>query len=98
MRAWVVASLVILAGCAGVDQAAKEAREMRGRPIQDAIARYGYPTDQREIAGDTVYSWRTDYGALQVVPCTLRLVVGTDGKVKHSEVAGSDNACANFVR
>ena len=55
-RIWVLAVCGLLAGCAGkmID---KGLTSMMGQPLSAAIAKLGVPTDEREIAGQKVYTW-----------------------------------------
>jgi hypothetical protein len=88
---------LLVGACAGVDQLGDRAGALRGHSIKDAIARYGYPTDQKQIAGDTAYIWKTDTGGYGMVPCTLRFITGPDDVIKAADVIGSDKACGYWA-
>ena len=75
---WRVLPVILLSACAA-DPIGPGLQALQGRSIQTAIEYLGYPDNQQEIVGDTVYSWvdegiytdtypitGTDYGRFEV--------------------------------
>jgi hypothetical protein len=100
MKRAVVLSLVLIAmvGCSPFDQIGKDLEAMKGKTITDAVKLYGYPQDQKSIAGNTVYIWKNEYApASGYTPCVLRLIAGPDGRIKGGDVNGSNGTCRAFT-
>ncbi len=71
---------------------------MIGQRASIAIAKLGYPTDQREIAGQKVYIWSTNrYVNGTSFGCTIRVIVDSDEIIKSSDAEGSEGGCAQFA-
>jgi predicted small secreted protein len=89
---------VALAGCSPFDQIGKDLGTLKGKTLADAIKVYGYPQDQKTIAGDTVYIWKNEYAPTSgYAPCVLRLIAGPDGRIKAGDVNGSNGTCRAFT-
>jgi uncharacterized lipoprotein len=58
MRNLIVAALaaLVLAACS-FDTIKQGMNDLKGQPISAAIAKLGIPNDEREIAGQKVYTW-----------------------------------------
>lgn len=82
----------VAAACAPHDAIMQDVTRLRGKPATWAFDKYGYPAEQRTIAGDTVYIWRGD-GGRDAAPCTMRIIAGPDGLVKGGDIQGSPRAC-----
>lgn len=90
-------SVVALSACAG--QTIKDRMPAyMGRPIDDLIAKLGFPTRQDSIAGQTVYVWSvsgmdegTSYG------CTIRAIIDAQSIVARWDYQGNEGACGRYA-
>jgi hypothetical protein len=78
-----------LAGCVfqNMDDGLKA---LIGQDVHVAVARLGYPTDKREMLGDTIYIWST----AQTVTGTMPVTSTTTGRVGNVPV---QSTTTNFV-
>jgi hypothetical protein len=80
---------------------------MIGQDIHVAIARLGYPQEQRQIAGDTVYLWSNQAGlppvglvdALLDGPpsCEIEIAVNHDNIIREYHFHGGNSACGPYA-
>lgn len=74
-----------------------------GQPVEQIIARYGAPTRQIEIRGETIYTWeRTNVMTFQTRPdvrvgCQLDAYVTQAGIVRTIGLNGQNGACPQFA-
>lgn len=54
--------------------------KLKGQPIQEAVARFGYPQSEQTILGMKVYTWSTGGTYLSTTPTTA-VTSGTMGAV-----------------
>ena len=81
--ALVLALASMLGGCMTVS-AFRQARDLTGRPLSDAVARYG-PPDQPVGGGARSYSW--SHGRLSGA-CKLAIDVDASGTITNASVIG----------
>ena len=70
----------------------RDINSLKGQPVATMIGRWGHPSEEKVIAGDTVYVWRGDAGS-GYAPCTARVIAGPDGLIKGGDIVGSIGAC-----
>ena len=69
-----------------------------GQPISILIAKLGYPTDERVIAGQKVYIWSTNsFVSGTSYGCTIRVFVDSSDIVRTSDAEGNEGGCAGFA-
>jgi hypothetical protein len=69
-------------------------RRLLGQPLDVAVGILGYPSDQREVLGDKVYTWRTNAGVFNA-PCQIELGV-RDGVIRHFDWTGGWGGCSIY--
>lgn len=67
-----------------------------GQDIHAAIDRLGYPASQREIAGDTVYTWSTDRRTTMTLPTTHTTTGNVDGTPFYATTTGTEDIPLHF--
>lgn len=73
-----------------------DAKAMRGQPIDAAIQRFGYPSDEQIIAGRHIYTWRRSNAvAGNQMHCHIIIEVA-DGVIVNHEMRGQLGACNRF--
>lgn len=50
--------------------------KLKGKPIQEAVKRFGYPQSEQTILGDKVYTWSTTQSHVSLTP-TAATTVGS---------------------
>jgi hypothetical protein len=93
MRYLILAAILALAGCI-MHKLEKQLTPLIGQDIHVAIKRMGYPNATREVVGDTVYTWTTDWRAPD--PCKIELVAAPSGIIKTYSAEGTDPGCARY--
>jgi hypothetical protein len=78
-----------------------------GQPIQAAIDRLGYPSEQRQILGDTVYVWSNQPGSVAYVSgnvafasplwCEIQIGTNPDGTIKRWQSRGNNGGCMAYA-
>jgi len=77
MRNILVLIAALLAGCASIDATIQQ--KYLGRHVDEAIRSYGYPTQERHVAGRKVYSWQVQ-NSMMVPNYTTSTTTGTVGR------------------
>jgi hypothetical protein len=50
-----------------------------GAPLEEAISQWGFPDEERKLAGRHIYVWRDDWGGLgDLMNCERMLAVNRD--------------------
>lgn len=82
-----------LAGCATISlQPFSQGMDrLRGQPVQAAFDRLGYPQNEKQIAGKTVYYWTENFD------CTFNIVT-SGGVIESWSGVGSPAACSIYLR
>ena len=93
-----LAAILALSGALGgclTPSALNQSRELAGRRLSDAIARYG-PPDQPVTEGAAAYSWS---GGRNLGACKLTVRTGPDGRIaRASVVAIGFSTCKSVLR
>jgi hypothetical protein len=93
----------LLAGCVYALGMPEKLQPLKGQNIRVAIERLGYPTEQREVLGDTVYTWSTlgpvVANSFMVGQLYCVIEVGTDsaGTIKEAHFHGNAG-CGPYAR
>ena len=87
-----------LSACVTAEDIDRGTATLEGRPYQYAFDRLGYPDDQREIAGKTVYTWFDRETGSYEVPTSETATTYVDGQPVYTTISGSrtevyDNHC-----
>jgi hypothetical protein len=92
----VVALAISLAGCSF--GAIKEGmNNLKGQPISVAIAKLGIPNDEREIAGQKVFTWYTStFDEGTQLQCKIRVMMAGD-VIGTYEFEGNNGMCARYA-
>lgn len=86
-------------------------KKLLGHNIEYAINRLGYPSGQREIAGDTVYVWSRNAGGMAAAfpvgnasfafagryYCVIQLGTDTQGTIIRVQWEGNVGGCAAWM-
>lgn len=89
----IAATGMLLASCAAT-QANKDALNLRGQPIDAAIARFGYPSEEKVIAGRKIYVWnRSTSGPDVNFKCEMVVEVNPQGQITNHTITGQLGAC-----
>ena len=85
--------VTLLSACVGMESAMKD---LRGHDISAAVDRLGFPNDQREMLGHTVYRWNSgdQYGGAW---CNLSIVVDRSNKIITGSWDGNVAGCAGLA-
>lgn len=98
MRITVLAGVgFVLAGCASqmIDE---RASKYLGQPVSTLIAKMGYPTDERTIAGKKVYIWYTStFDEGTQLKCQFRAIVGPGEVVEAFDGEGNNGPCLRYA-
>lgn len=108
MRIAVFAAVALLSGCATA-QLNSGLQRVLGQPVDVLVNAWGYPSDQREIMGRTLYSWSNDGGAMAVpmygggvfaarLQCHVEVAVNDQHVVTNYQWSGNNGGCAAFAR
>jgi|GEM_PF-1367679 len=65
----IILIVFILSGCA-FQQMDRGLTDLQGKNIKQAISYLGYPDNEQKIAGDTIYTWGTNYNVSSITPVT----------------------------
>jgi hypothetical protein len=74
-----VPALLALVGCVTYKDIHKNLVSYRGRPLDAAIAHYGYPTGTREVAGHKLYVWSSTTSQITPTFSTTNTTGQVDG-------------------
>jgi hypothetical protein len=92
----IVALGAALAGCAG-DAIKTGMNNLQGQPISAAIAKLGIPNDEREIAGQKVYTWYSStFDEGTQLQCKIRVMMAGD-VIGSYEFDGNNNMCMRYA-
>jgi len=92
----IVALCAALGGCAG-DTIKKGMEGLQGQPIGAAIAKLGIPNDEREIAGQKVYTWYSStFDEGTQLQCKIRVMMAGD-VIGGYEFDGNNNMCMRYA-
>ena len=86
--------LCIFAGCA-TQQLDTGLKGLIGHPVNEAVARLGYPDNQREILGDRLYVWSTSHTALMPHMNTSTTTGSVGGMPVYGQTTGMTMAPVN---
>jgi len=62
--------VMLLVGACAFDTMNAELPKYVGQPVNDLVARLGYPSGEQTIMGHKVYTWRTDMDYVSTTPVT----------------------------
>lgn len=102
-----VGAVAYVAGCA-TQELNKGLQAVIGQPVDVLVNDWGYPTDQREIMGHTVYVWRNENGVMAVpmygggayaapLECTVQVVVDNNNIITSYQWSGNNGGCEAFA-
>lgn len=90
-RAVSVAAFLLTSCATTID---KPLASMVGQPIDSAISRFGFPTEEKTIAGHKVYRWvRNRAFQGNSMSCELNYEVNDQGTITHYSWQGQFAAC-----
>lgn len=71
----------------------------RGKQLQFAFDRLGYPDGKMIVEGATVYRWNNHANNVDGSPlhCTIKVVVRA-AKIVSTDFSGNEGACARYAR
>ncbi|MBB4065032.1 hypothetical protein [Gellertiella hungarica] len=81
--------LAVLAGCVTGEDVTRGTATLIGRPVEEAFDRIGFPDEERQIAGRTVYTWRNREIGSYEVPTSEIVTTYVDGHPVESVLQGS---------
>lgn len=98
---------VALAGCATA-RLNTGLQKVIGEPVDVLVGVWGYPADQREMMGHTLYVWTNDAGAVAVplygggafaarLQCQVQVAVDSQRIVTSYQWSGNNGGCAAFA-
>jgi hypothetical protein len=100
MRFCALLAGLALAGCAvlgpSINQSARAIGSYEGRPLDDLIARIGYPDRQERVADKIAYFWGQDHDDGPV--CIWKAVAGADRIIIDTSVYGNIDGCERPTR
>ena len=71
--------------------------DLKGQSISAAIAKLGIPNDEREIAGQKVYTWYSSTFDEGTQPqCKIRVMMAGQ-VIDKDEFAGNNGMCARYA-
>lgn len=79
-----------------------------GKPIDVLVSDWGYPSDQREIMGHTIYIWNNQAGVMAMpmygggayaapLECTVQVMVDSNNIITHYQWSGNNGGCKAFA-
>jgi hypothetical protein len=97
-----------LAGCA-TQQLDAGLKKVIGMPLDVLVARWGYPTSEREILSKTLYTWSNNGGVVAVpvygggayaatLNCTVEVTVDANKIITGYQWNGNNGGCAPYAR
>lgn len=81
MRGSVALAFLALGACTSFDAMKDNWPKLKGRPIEEAVRRFGYPQQEQTILGDKVYTWHTTRPYVATVPTPATTVLPGGGSV-----------------
>lgn len=80
-----------------------------GQPIDVLVDAWGYPSSQREMMGQTLYTWSNDGGAMAVpmygggvfaarLQCQVEVAVNSQRIITRYQWSGNNGGCAPLAR
>lgn len=104
----VIAIAALLSGCATA-RLNSGLQKVIGQPVDVLVGAWGYPGDQREMMGHTLYVWSNDGGAMAVplygggvftarLQCQVQIAVDSQRIVTSYQWNGNNGGCAPFAR
>lgn len=108
MKIAVFAAIALLAGCA-TQRLNSGLQKVIGEPVDVLVSAWGYPADERQIMGRTLYIWSNDGGAMAVpmygggvfaarLQCQVQVSVNEQRVVTSYQWSGNNGGCAPFAR
>jgi hypothetical protein len=109
MRYLTITALVACLVACATQQLNTGLQRVVGQPIDVLVADWGYPGDQREIMGHTLYIWSNNNGAMAVpmygggvyaaqLTCTVQVAVNDQKIITSYQWSGNNGGCAAFAR
>jgi hypothetical protein len=87
---------LILAACS-FDTIKQGMNDLKGQPISAAIAKLGIPNDEREIAGQKVYTWYSStFDEGTQLQCKIRVMMAGPVIDKY-DFEGNNGMCARYA-
>jgi hypothetical protein len=87
-------TVICLSGCIGMDNAVQS---LRGKNITVAVAKLGYPSEERDMLGHSIYSWKTGNPFGGGLYCNFDLVVDSSNKIENGSWEGNNGGCASLA-
>ena len=95
--AYAMIAASMLAGCAGAIIKDKMA-SLAGQPINAAIDKLGFPTEQTEIAGRKVYIWSSrSFVEGTSYECKIRAIVDDHDTIINWDFEGNEGGCQRYA-
>jgi|GEM_PF-3192580 len=88
-----------LPGCVG-DRLRETLEAYKGQDIDTVVAKLGYPTEQREMLGRTIYTWKTGNPSGQGLGgffCNLDIVVDQSNRIDRGSWQGNNGGCGDLL-
>lgn len=92
-----LAAVLLLSGCvaAGIGESMKK---FNGRPVSELVAKLGFPTEERVIAGHKVYIWSTsNFVEGTNYQCRIRAILDERDNIVQWDRDGNEGGCSNFL-
>lgn len=100
-------AIISVAGCA-TQELNDGLQAVVGQPIDVLVSDWGYPSEQHEIMGHTVYIWHNQNGVMAVplygggayaapLECTVQVVVNDSNIITQYQWSGNNGGCAPFA-
>jgi hypothetical protein len=96
-RALIIALGGTLAACAG-SVVRKEMNGAVGQPVSVVVAKLGFPTEDRVIAGQKVYIWSTsNFVEGSNYHCKIRAILDEHDMIASWDMDGNEAGCARYA-
>lgn len=93
MKNAIFAATALLCGCVDAfTQLNTELPTFVGQNVRAVVQRIGYPDDQREIMGDTLFTWSTNHHSTMYLPTTTTTTGNVGGTPYYATTTGGSQA------
>jgi len=107
MRYLIIVMVTCLVGCA-TQELNEGLQQVVGQPIDVLVNDWGYPSEQREIMGQTLYVWTNDNGVMAMptygggayaarLTCTIQVAVNDKNIITSYQWSGNNGGCGSFA-
>lgn len=92
-------ALLAVTGCSTMQDTASAMGSFKGRPLDDLIARVGYPDKQEAVVDKTAYYWGTNgVNDENAYVCQLKAVAGKDRIIVDTSIYGNIGGCESTIK